>query len=806
VIRFIATYFRVLRGPGICGSSLAITLLGLLTIDPALSLPVYPGEYVVSLSPRSQNSDVIEALSSPVVGGEFTVVKKLGADVAVISAAEASLASTHGTVSALASDLGGTADETCKRLLASREVDSCTPNYQLSVRDVEGDDPLLSGLWGMSDESGISAVSAWGISTGSSAVVVAVIDTGVDYTHEDLAANIWTNPNEVPGNGVDDDGNGYVDDVRGLNLVPGAAHVTDPMDDNQHGTHVAGIIGAVHGNGVGLGGVSSSIKILPIKFMDAAGSGRLSDAIAAIEYMVDLKVNRGIDIKVANNSWGGGGYSPVLEAAIQRANEAGIVFVVAAGNDGLDVDLFPSYPGSYDVPNVVTVAAIDEAQNLATFSNYGGQSVDIAAPGVGINSSIPGQRYTKLSGTSMAAPHVVGSVALLYSIEPSIAVPDAITRLLESGRESPTLYSPDGSVSYVRSRRVINAARLLRNERAPINDPSAGLEPCGYSFQASNLIATSALDDAADKLNPVNQADEGDFKVVNLPFDFPFFRGVTRTLYISPNGVVYLNPPRNADYQVASRAPTNSIAAFHADLTPRTAKQGVRAYVSGDRAVIYWSSEHYSLAGKGPIAIRLTLYRSGLIRSTVSFESAKDPNELSWLVLGNALANPGTPPLGLIGASSTSAAYSSTLDIAAAQRGLVKSAGERLDLSVAMAPNCFDLPSNGPPEGELQLARIRSIKFKVAPNKRKAMVRLSGTGSGKVPLRAMIDGRGCSQISWGTVSNGKGAFEVSLPKSARKVSLQSPESRGVIMTGRSSSSSRREKLEKMCAQFVQSIR
>jgi hypothetical protein len=658
----------------------------------------------------------------------------------------------------------------------------------------------------MSDESGISAVSAWGISTGSNQVIVAVIDTGVDYTHEDLAANIWANPNEVAGNGLDDDRNGYVDDVRGVNLVPGAANVIDPMDDNQHGTHVAGIIGAVHGNGVGLGGVNSSIKILPIKFMDAAGSGRLSDAIAAIDYMVDLKVNRGVDIKVANNSWGGGGYSPVLEAAIRRANDAGIVFVVAAGNDGLDVDLFPSYPGGYDVENVVTVAAIDESQNLAIFSNYGGQSVDIAAPGVAINSSLPGQRYGKLSGTSMAAPHVTGSLALLYSVEPFVAAADSIARLLESGREIPTLYSPDGSVSYVRSRRVVNAARLLRNERAPINDPNAGLAPCGYSFQASNVIASSALDDAADKLNPVNQADEGDFKVINLPFDFPFFRGVTRTLYISPNGVVYLNPPRNADYQVASRAPTNSIAAFHADLTPRTAKQGVRAYVSGDRAVIYWSSEHYSLAGKGPISIRLTIHRSGLIRSTLSFESAKDPNELSWLALGNALTSPGAPPLGLIGASATSAANSSTFDIAAAQRGLVRTVGERLDLSVAMVPNCFNISRNGPAEGELQLARVNSIKFKVSSSRRKALVRLTGTGSGKVPLRSSIDGRGCSQISWGTLSNGKGSFEVSLPSTARRFSLQSPESKGVVSLGRSSSSSRRVKLDKMCSQFVQSIR
>jgi hypothetical protein len=771
-----------------------------------LASPHYPGEFVVSFAPRSVAQDSFSALADSFSANDLTVIKKLQGNVAVLSSAALSSSGSHAGVSSFASDLGINSDEICKRLLASRRVDSCTPNYRLSTTDHGGSDPLLSALWGMSDETGIAAVSAWGISTGSNQVVVAVIDTGVDYTHEDLAANIWSNPNEVAGNGIDDDGNGYIDDIRGVNLVLGAPNVNDPMDDNQHGTHVAGIIGAVHNNGVGLGGVNSAVKILPIKFMDASGAGRLSDAVAAIDYMVDLKVNRGINIKVANNSWGGGGYSSVLEGAIQRARDAGIVFVVAAGNEGIDVDLFPSYPGSYEVENVVTVAAIDADQNLASFSNYGGQGVDIAAPGVGINSTVPGQRYATLSGTSMATPHVVGSLALLFSIEPGLGVSNAVSRLLESGRDLSTLVSPDGMVPYVRSRRVVNAARLLRNERSPVSDPDAGLAPCGYSFHASNVIESNALDSAADLLTPVNQADEGDFKVLNLPFDFPFFRGATRTVYVSPNGVVYLYPPRNADYQVASRAPNNSIAAFHSDLTPRTAKQGIRAYVSSDRAVIYWSSEHYSLAGKGPISVRLTLHRSGLIRSTVSFESAKDPLELSWLVLGNGLTFPPAPPLGLIGASANSSANSSTLDIATAQRGLVKSASDRLDLSVTMVPNCFDISTSGPPEGELQLARVASIRIKVAPGGRKAAVKLSGAGSGKVPLRATIDGRWCSQISWGTMSNGKGSFQVSLPSSARKVSLYSPDSKGGVSMRRTSRSARRDKLEKMCAQFLQAVR
>lgn len=770
---------------------------------PAFGYPAYQGEYIVTVRPQSLRPGGIGALSTGALEGQATIVGRMRGDTLVVSARAHSAAARGAGVNILASS--SESDDFCKRLLATGTVESCTPNYQLSVSLDVGSDPLQSSLWGMSNESGIGALSAWDTSTGSSDLVVAVIDTGIDYTHEDLISNIWINPGEVPANGIDDDGNGYVDDIRGVNLSVGAASSTDPMDDNQHGTHVAGTIAAAHGNGVGVRGVSSGVKLLPIKFMDASGSGRLSDAIAAIDYMVDLKVNRGINIKVANNSWGGGGYSPALDAAIRRANDAGILFVVAAGNSATDIDLFPAYPASYEVDNVVSVAAVDQAQNLATFSNYGAVGVDIAAPGADITSTLPGQRYGSLSGTSMAAPHVAGSLALLLSVEPTISVSDAVARLLETGRDLPTLASSDGSLSYVRSRRIVSAVRLLSNQRLPFGGSEDGLPPCGYQFQVSNLVNAGALDDAADRLNPINQVDEGDFKVLSLPFDFPFFRTKTRVLYISPNGLVYLNPPRSADYQVAARAPNNSIAAFHSDLTPRNAKQGVRAFVGADRAVIYWLSEHYSLADRGPIAVRLTLHRSGLMRSTVSFESAKDPLALSWLVLGNGLSSQPTPPLGLMGVSAASSAYSSTVDIAAAQRGLVSAMTSRVDLSVAMVPTCFEPALNGPPEQELQIARVDAIKMRLTPNRRKVAVQLRGVGSGKVPVRATINGRWCSQIAWGSMVNGAGAFQLSLPSTARKVALHATESSARIQLGHSRTLSRREKHVRMCTQLLQAV-
>jgi subtilisin family serine protease len=176
-----------------------------------------------------------------------------------------------------------------------------------------------------------------------------------------------------------------------------------------------------------------------LKFMDAGGGGRLSDAIAAIDYMVSMKVNHGVNIRVSNNSWGGGGFSPALHAAIDRARAAGIAFMAAAGNSRQDTDLFPSYPSSYEVANVVSVAAIDTNQSLASFSNFGAESVDIAAPGVGIFSTLPNGRYGYLSGTSMATPHVAGALALLFAAEPSTSLEQAIERLYETGRHTASL-------------------------------------------------------------------------------------------------------------------------------------------------------------------------------------------------------------------------------------------------------------------------------------------------------------------------------------------------------------------------------
>ena len=255
-------------------------------------------------------------------------------------------------------------------------------------------DPQAGNLWGMTK---IDAQDAWGISTGSKSVVVAVIDTGVDYTHPDLAANIWTNPNA----GKD----GFVGDVHGYNFV---ANTGDCMDDNGHGTHVSGTIAAVGNNGLGVAGVTWSTSIMALKFLNSQGQGYLSDAVRAINYATMERTTYGVNVRVINASWGGGSFSAAMQSAIQAAGNAGILFVAAAGNSASNNDVTPQYPANYRLPNVISVAASDQNDNLAYFSCYGATTVDIAAPGVSIYSTLPGNRYGALSGTSMATPQVSG--------------------------------------------------------------------------------------------------------------------------------------------------------------------------------------------------------------------------------------------------------------------------------------------------------------------------------------------------------------------------------------------------------------
>ena len=361
-----------------------------------------------------------------------------------------------------------------------RDVEFVEPNYRLSInQSVYPRDPMWLQLWGLKnfgqDAPGgiegavgadIGALEAWQKTTGDRSVVVAILDTGVDYKHPDLAQNIWVNLPEKTGvPGVDDDGNGYVDDIHGWNAVSdaraaphfGQVGSPNPMDDQSHGTHVAGTIGAVGGNGQGVVGINWKVSLMPVKFLDENGSGSTIDEYRAIKYILANNVD------VVNGSYGGGASSKLIKSLIAEGVAKGVLFVFAAGNDGENNDFTDSFPSNYDLPNIISVAASDIRDQMATFSNFGPTKVHIAAPGLNILSTIPtamagaGEPYAVFSGTSMASPHVAGAAALLLSADPSLKKQPALIkeRLLKTAEFKPNLASAVASAGRLSVRRAI---------------------------------------------------------------------------------------------------------------------------------------------------------------------------------------------------------------------------------------------------------------------------------------------------------------------------------------------------------------
>lgn len=332
-------------------------------------------------------------------------------------------------------------------------VEYAEPNWIYNHFAVSNDTYYTNGsLWGMygsttspANQFGSQAAAAWANNKlGSATVYIGIIDEGYMYTHEDLAANAGKNPGEIDNNGIDDDGNGLVDDVYGWDFAVNDNTVFDGVDDD-HGTHVAGTIGAVGGNGKGVAGVVWNVKMLNAKFLGGTG-GTLANAIKAIDYFTDLKTRQGLNIVATNNSWGGGGFSQGLQDAIERANTAGILFIAAAGNSGTNNDSTPSYPASYPNANVIAVASITNTGALSSFSQFGATSVDLGAPGSGIWSTVPSRSkgkfvssYASYNGTSMATPHVSGAAALYASLNPGATAAQIKAALLNSATPTSSL-------------------------------------------------------------------------------------------------------------------------------------------------------------------------------------------------------------------------------------------------------------------------------------------------------------------------------------------------------------------------------
>ncbi|WP_293147440.1 S8 family serine peptidase [Microcoleus sp. bin48.metabat.b7b8b9.023] len=446
-----------------------------------------PNRVIVKLKPTA-NSSEITSLQAEIGVTNVAKASQLGIDIWQIPSGK-----VEQTISAYKND---------------PRIEYIEPDYIITLEDIQKtspaqeklatitpqattpNDPGYSQLWGLNNtgqsggtaDADIDAPEAWDIQKGNPNLVIGVIDTGVDYNHPDLVGNIWTNPGEIAGDGIDNDNNGYIDDTRGWDF---AYNDNNPMDVQGHGTHVSGTIAGKGNNSVGVTGVAWNAKIMPLKFLNDSGSGDTSNAILAINYATAKGV------KLTNNSWGGGGYSQALSDAINTAGQQGALFIAAAGNSAQNTDITPAYPASYNLSNIISVASTTRTDGLSYFSNYGATTVDLGAPGSDIYSTTPGGNYATYSGTSMASPHVTGAAALLWSQNPTWTAQQVKDKLLQTTDPISALNGKTVSGG----RLNINNA-LAASTPAPSNDNFANrilLSGVPASRTGSNTGATSEV-------------------------------------------------------------------------------------------------------------------------------------------------------------------------------------------------------------------------------------------------------------------------------------------------------------------------
>lgn len=382
------------------------------------------------------------------------------------------------------------------------EVIYAEHDYRVNIADAPNDERFSSqwglqnmGLYSGKNDIDINAPEAWAIFADNSNVVIGIIDTGIDYNHPDLVKNLWVNPKEIANNQIDDDRNGYIDDVYGINVINGSGN---PLDDNNHGSHVAGIIAATGNNQIGISGILQNAQIISCKFLDSFGSGSVSDAITCLDYFSTLNAN----IIATNNSWGGGDYSQALYEAISNHLKEGILFVTAAGNNSADNDRKNFYPSNYILPNIISVAAIDRNGKLANFSNYGRYTVQAAAPGVSILSTIV-QDYGEMDGTSMATPFVTGLAGLIKAYDSNANWSNIKNRIIASGKSLNALKTSTLTGKLIRAYDDENSGALnCENQILAIHTspPSDAI-----SFEIGSKILLSAINiNCGNSLGNVN--------------------------------------------------------------------------------------------------------------------------------------------------------------------------------------------------------------------------------------------------------------------------------------------------------------
>ena len=507
-------------------TTVAILLLGALAASPAAGSAVEaPAAQKPAAEPRTVAGELIVGFEDGVSGRKQRR--------ALARADVAAKREFDRIDAALVSVRADRLEATLARLKADPRVRYAEPNYRVQAADhgASPNDPSFHQQWGLDNfgqavngsagtaDVDIDAEEAWAVTQGSADVVVGILDTGLDLTHPDLAGNVWVNPGEdcagCRTDGVDNDANGYVDDWRGWDFVNGD---NNPTDDNGHGTHIAGIIGAVGNNGVGVAGVNWDVGLMPLKFLDAAGSGTTADAVEALLYATA----NGADL--TNNSWADAPFSQAMLDAIEQADAAGALFVAAAGNDGLDRDSYTDYPAAYDAPNIVVTAATDGNDTKAWFSGYGARTVDLGAPGVNVYSTWRLGNYRYASGTSMATPHVAGAAALAKAAFPAAS---------DLGLKALLLRTADANASL--AGRTTTGGRLNANRAVTCSgEPLVWLEAPAPGFTVSagrsvplRAIATKCADPAGVTVTadangqPIELTSRGDglYTAMHTPAD-----------------------------------------------------------------------------------------------------------------------------------------------------------------------------------------------------------------------------------------------------------------------------------------------
>jgi serine protease len=462
----------------------------------------------------------------------------------------------------------------------------------------------------------VDAEEAWDTITQASSVKVAIIDTGTDWDHPDLAANIWTNPGEVAGNGVDDDNNGYIDDVHGWDFYDSDSN---PDDVDGHGSHTAGTVGAVGNNGTGVTGMAWSCQLIPLRFLGPQG-GYTADSISAVEYCTTM------GIRVSNNSWGGGGFSSALNNAIDASKAVGHIFVAAAGNDGTNNDSSPHYPSNYTLDNIISVAATNNRDGLVDEgtwgSNYGASTVDIGAPGLDIASTWEGAGYVWSSGTSMAAPHVTGVVVLLLAQNPSWTYSQVINRIYSTARPLSSLAGNCTTGGMLNARDAVSGGS--GGDTTPPSDPSGLGATAGDGSVGLDWANNGEADLAGYRVYRSTSSGGGYSAISGLVAGSAYTdNGVT-------NGTTYyyvVTAEDSSSNESGNSNEANGTPQSTVDSTPPTNPTGLGATAGNGSVALDWANNGESdLAG----------YR--VYRSTSSGNGYSD---ISGLIAGSAYADNG---------------------------------------------------------------------------------------------------------------------------------------------------------------------